>query len=83
MFAGGPVGHLDGPGAPRWKQRAFYDAVKDSAAGSVIDLAIARVAIYDLVNGAVLGDVLERRAFAEPAAVLALIEQRTVPGRAL
>jgi hypothetical protein len=82
MFTGGPPGQLDGPGAPRWKQRAFYDAIKDSAAGSGIDLAIARVAIYDPVNGAALEDVLEGRACAQPVAILALVEHRTVAGRA-
>jgi hypothetical protein len=80
MFAGGHTGHLEGPGAPRWKQRAFYDAIKDSVVGSGIDLAFARVAIYDPVDGAVLEDVLEGRGCIEPAAVLALGEQRTVSG---
>lgn len=77
---GDPAGKLDGDGAPRWKQRAFYDALKDTGAGNEIGVAIARVAIYDPIDGALLEDVLERRAVAEPAAVLALVEQRTVAG---
>jgi hypothetical protein len=81
MFSGGPAGQLEGDGAPRWKQRAFYDALKDTGAGNEIGVAIARVAIYDAVDGAVLEDVLERRAAAEPSAVLALVEQQTVAGR--
>ena len=80
MFAGGPVGELDGAGAPRWKQRAFYDALKDTGAGNEIGLAIARVAIYDTVDGVLLEDVLESRAAIEPPAVLALVDQRTVAG---
>ena len=81
MFSGGPKGKLDGDGAPRWKQRAFYDALKDTGAGTEIGVAIARVAIYDAVEGVVLEDVLERRAAAESSAVLTLVEERTVPGR--
>ncbi len=29
--APGPQGQLEGPGSPRWKQRALYDTVKDLA----------------------------------------------------
>lgn len=71
MFSGEQAGKLDGDGAPRWKQRAFYDALKDTGAGNEIGVAIARVANYDPIDGALLEDVLERRAVAEPAAVLA------------
>jgi hypothetical protein len=82
MFVGGPPGDLDGQGAPRWKQRAFYDSIKDSDVGSGTELTIARVAIYDTVDGEALEDVLAGRADVEPAAVLAFVEQRTAPSGA-
>jgi hypothetical protein len=81
MFAGGPRGELDGAGAPRWKQRAFYDAMKDTGAGEEIGLSISRVAIYDTVDDVLLEEILERRVVVEPSAVLALVNQRTVAGR--
>lgn len=74
---GGPPGDLSGAGAPRWKQRALYDAMKDAAAarGAV---QLARVATVDLLAGARLGDVLEGRADVEPGAVAELVGQRLV-----
>jgi hypothetical protein len=78
MFAGGPVGQLDGEGAPRWKQRAFYDALKDAGTRRELGFSIARVAIYDTVDGVVLDDILEHGASVEPRAVRALVEKRTV-----
>lgn len=77
-FTGGPPGDIDG-GAPRWKQRAFYDAVKDTAPAAGLEVAMARVSIYDTVEGELLDDVLESRVVVDPAAVRALVEQRTTP----
>jgi hypothetical protein len=76
-FSGGPAGDLDA-GAPRWKQRAFYDAMKDTLPTSGLALTFARVSIYDTVNGELLDDVLEERAHVDPNAVLALVRARTI-----
>jgi hypothetical protein len=81
-FSGGPVGDL-AAGAPRWKQRAFYDALKDTAPAAGLQLAFARIAIHDAVDGKVLDDVLEGRSRVDPQAVLELVEARTArPARA-
>jgi hypothetical protein len=42
----GPPGDLSGGGSPRWKQRAFYDFVKDLAP-ACLSLSVARLSIYD------------------------------------
>ncbi len=42
----GNNGNLAGDGAPRWKQRAFYDFVKDLSP-LIIDVPVARIAIWD------------------------------------
>lgn len=77
-FAGGPVGDLDVGGAPRWKQRAFYDALKDTAHAAGMKATMARVAIYDTVDEHVLDGILQDHLAADPAAVLALVQQRSV-----
>lgn len=76
MFAGGPPRALDGDGAPRWKQRALYDAVKDTAPSTDLDLVLSRVSIYDSVGDTTLGAVLDLRAAVEPEAVAALVRSR-------
>lgn len=45
----GERGILDGLGAPRWKQRAFYDFLKD-VSGLMIGTQYVRVSIYDTVK---------------------------------
>lgn len=72
---GGAPGDLSGAGAPRWKQRALYDAIKDAAA-AVGAVRLARVATVDMVAGVPLGDVLEGRVEVEPAIVVALVSER-------
>lgn len=58
---GGAAGDLLGAGSPRWKQRAFYDFVKDLAP-LCANISVARLAIWDLVEiegkRALLGDLL-------------------------
>ncbi len=78
MFGvGDPPGQLLSKGAPRWKQRALYDAMKDAYAVSPTGQRIARVSVHDKVSDVTLGDVLEGRASVAPDEVLALIRQRT------
>lgn len=76
MFEGGPAGDLEGAGAPRWKQRALYDAIKDTAVG---DVTLARVSVWDALEcGRLLGEVLDGVAV-EPREVLDHVEQRRAP----
>jgi hypothetical protein len=51
-------GALDGPGSPRWKQRALYDAVKDIAAQHSPTLGFCRLSVWDRVGDIKLGDAL-------------------------
>jgi len=71
------VGELDGAGAPRWKQRALYDAMKDIAPTIHAGLRMARFSVYDVVGGVRLWDVVAGRAVAAPGAMRSLIEART------
>ena len=54
----GAPGALDVAGAPRWKQRALYDAVKDIAALNSRTVRLARLAVWDLIGSTRLGDAL-------------------------
>lgn len=74
---GGAPGDLSGAGAPRWKQRALYDAMKDAAAAAGA-VRLARVATVDVVAGVPLGEVLEGRFDVEPSLVAGLVRQRLV-----
>lgn len=38
-------------GAPRWKQRALYDAMKDAIAAQNENVKVARLSVYDEVSG--------------------------------
>lgn len=77
MFgAGDPPGQLGAGGAPRWKQRALYDAIKDALALSDKSVRLARVAIYDEINGIEVGAALEDRASIDPRALRDLVISR-------
>ena len=54
----GAAGDLDGAGAPRWRQRAFYDFIKDLAP-LAIDLAMARLSIWEPLPGDQEGRAIE------------------------
>ena len=54
-------GTFDSGGAPRWKQRALYDAIKDAAALCATDWRLTRLATVDIVNGVRLGAALGGR----------------------
>lgn len=47
--AAGNQGQLDGSGSPRWKQRAFYDFVKDTAPLTV-GVSVARISVWEEVQ---------------------------------
>lgn len=53
-----PPSVLDGLGSPRWKQRAFYDAVKDIAALQSQTPRLCRLSIWDRVGETTIGDAL-------------------------
>jgi hypothetical protein len=73
------LGDLAPPGSPRWKQRAFYDFLKDL---SPLDLGIslARVSIWDdvPVNGAnvLVNQILLSRSLDAMPGLVRLIEER-------
>jgi hypothetical protein len=78
MFgAAGPAGELRGAGAPRWKQRALYDAMKDLAATIGLDVRVARVSVHDTIDGHRLADVLEGYALVSPESIRQLVSDRT------
>ncbi|MFE6965654.1 hypothetical protein ACFVAJ_11085 [Agromyces sp. NPDC057679] len=80
MFGGAdPDGVFGAFGAPRWKQRALYDAMKDAAAvaGAV---QLSRISIYDVIDGIQLDDALYRRAVISPGALAAHVVSRASAG---
>lgn len=72
-----PPKTFDGKGSPRWKQRAFYDAIRDACALHVPGASMARISIYDVVGEFVLSDVLDGRVKCSRTALENLIESRT------
>ena len=74
---GDPPGNLGQGGAPRWKQRALYDAMKDAAAADSSDIRLARLATHDDLDGVTLGAVLEGRAEPNLDALEQLVVRRT------
>lgn len=76
MFAGGRPGELDGGGAPRWKQRALYDALKEAAPAVGVAVAVARLATHDRIGDTTLGAALEGFADVPLNEVLGLVRAR-------
>lgn len=72
-------GDLTPPGSPRWKQRAFYDFLKDLST-IICDTCLARVSIWDSVpaNGGnvLVNQVLLSRSLDAVPGLVALIEER-------
>jgi hypothetical protein len=72
-----PAAHLDvHGGAPRWKQRALYDAVKDAVATMSGTPSVVRLAVHDEIGGVSLGGLLEGRSTVASSELRALVEQR-------
>ncbi len=65
-------GDFSGVGSPRWRQRAFYDAVKDLLPG----IRLARIAVFDVVDGRSVEAVLRSKDHSAGAAVRRLVESR-------
>lgn len=64
-------------GAPRWKQRALYDAIKDAAAAAGL-VQLARVSIYDAVDGICIEEALRGRETIAPDSLRRFVESRSV-----
>jgi len=76
MFgASDPVGVFGERGSARAKQRALYDAMKDLAA-SVGVVRLARISIYDRVDGARVDDILYGRTTVDPQLLGVLLKAR-------
>jgi hypothetical protein len=71
-----PSGEFGDSGAPRWKQRALYDAMRDVLAVEGL-VALARVSVWDDVGGTTLGRVLDDRAAEDHDALAELVLRRT------
>jgi hypothetical protein len=72
-------GGLDGVGAPRWRQRAFYDAVKDALPGR----RLARVSVHDEIEGRSLESILRAPDTAWATKMHALVSDRVSDGDAV
>lgn len=74
----GPAKELSGAGAPRWKQRALYDSIKDLAPAVQPGLRLARLSVYDKVGEESLGDLLYGPLRIDASELADLLETRTV-----
>jgi len=77
----GPAGghrDLSGHGAPRWKQRAFYDFVKDLSP-LLVGVQVVRISVWDRVPGVehrLVGETFEARDTTAASAILSLLRDR-------
>ena len=76
---GDPPGHFGESGSPRWKQRAFYDFLKDLAL-EIVGTRVARIAVWDTVvvgsKQVTVSDALDRRLSDAAPGIVKLIEVR-------
>jgi hypothetical protein len=70
---GDEPGTLGERGAPRWKQRALYDLIKDAAPG----ISLARLSVHDSLGKASLHDVLTRGVAYDEEDLADLVRRRT------
>jgi hypothetical protein len=73
----GEAGVLEGAGAPRWKQRALYDAIKDIAALTSNALHLVRLSVWDTIDDVRLGDALSGGAPIDDERLRELVAERT------
>jgi hypothetical protein len=71
-----PPGEFGAVGAPRWKQRALYDSIKDAFALTGSGIRLARIATHDPVGGIEIGVALEGRATLDVEQLVALVHAR-------
>lgn len=72
-----PPGDLSGGGAPRWKQRALYDAMKDAIGAQDEGSKVARLSVHDELSGGPFGEALKGRAPLDTDELLSLLASRT------
>lgn len=77
LFGSSELGDLV-TGSPRWKQRAWYDLIRDLQPFVRPNLRLARISEFDLVDGHLLGAVLRGRASADRESLQELIASRTI-----
>ena len=70
-------GNHDGVGSPRWRQRALYDAVRDIWVQDNPAWRLARLSMYDVVDGVQFNEVLKGKHQLDPALLRDLIDSRT------
>lgn len=75
MFEGGEPGNLD-LGAPRWKQRALYDAIKDLVTTTDRGLRLARLSVFDSFEGVTVEQALSMPPGDSSRSLLALVDSR-------
>lgn len=77
-------GNLNGGGAPRWKQRAFYDFLKDLSP-LVLGIRTARISIWDRLPDPMAGlrvlDALSRPSDEAESAIIDLVRSRICSAR--
>lgn len=71
-----PPGTFGSVGAPRWKQRALYDAMKDIACLDSAGLQLVRLATVDFIGSSRLQDVLSAGHSPDLDALCELVERR-------
>jgi hypothetical protein len=54
-------GNLMVPGSARWKQRAFYDFMKDSLNLIFPEIALVRISIYETIEGKTIHEILNKK----------------------
>lgn len=72
-------GDLNGNGSPRWRQRAYYDYLRDVFA-TVYQVRLIRISIYDklIISGRIrtIGELLEDNCQGNNAEILKFIDQK-------
>ena len=53
-------GYLDGAGSSRWRQRAFYDFLRD-VTGLIMEIPVIRLSIYQTFKGRKVYDIIESK----------------------
>lgn len=73
-------GVLDGTGSPRWKQRAFYDFLRDLTPLIIEDVPFARISIWDEVTvdgkNKLIKNILDKSVFIANQPIFELVQKR-------
>ena len=81
MFGGSdPVKTFAALGSSRWKQRAFYDSVKDAYALHTNGASLVRISIHDELDGLSVNAILNKGQLINADLLRDLIGARTIRG---